>query len=87
MFYHIIKQSRLYDGRGYSGPTCEIANVQPGQTYTDIGEAIRDAEKLYHYNPVGFKIVQVKVLNDEDGLEYSKEVYVTSRDLSKDSNE
>lgn len=70
MYYHIIKRTRLYDGKGYDGPTCKRANVEPGKTYTDVEDAIGDAFKLTKFNPVGFEVIQTKLMQDENGHEY-----------------
>ena len=69
MFYHIVKIGRPYLGRGYAGPTCDVANVQPGLTYHDFNTVLRDAIHLSSFNPTGFNIVQTHPGMDENGLE------------------
>lgn len=54
--YHIVKSSRCYDGRGYEGPACARAGVEPGKSYLDVNEAFADADSMSRCNPVGFEV-------------------------------
>jgi hypothetical protein len=58
--WHIHKASRLYDGLGYSGPSCRAAGVEPGKTYDSYVDADADREKLNRVNPVGFLIAEAQ---------------------------
>lgn len=53
--YIIHKKSRLA-WHPYTGPTCDKANVPRGKIYTSKIEAIKDAEKMNAFNPVGFTV-------------------------------
>jgi len=54
----IMKASRMYlGGKGYTGPTCDHADVKPGKVYKRKADAVRDAGKLSKCNPVGFEVV------------------------------
>ena len=59
----IVKKSR-YDLKPYpySGPTCDLAKVQP-QVYGNKFIAEADAVILSEYNPIGFEVVEI----DENG--------------------
>jgi len=53
--YIIHKSSRYYTtGNGYSGVTCDNANIEPGKIYDSLPEAEGAARKMSKCNPVGF---------------------------------
>lgn len=54
MPFHIIKSSRIYEGRGYNGPTCVLAGIEGGKLYNTIEEAMKDAELMSEHNNIGF---------------------------------
>lgn len=58
--YHIAKSVRYYNGHPYFGASCEKAGVPSGKTYTNILEAMDDADKLSLVNPVGFFVYDVE---------------------------
>jgi hypothetical protein len=72
MPYHISKFPRIYDGRGYSGPTCDKAEVPHGKTYPLLREAVKDAKHLKEFNNVGFVVYDVEsqepVFSTEKGV-------------------
>lgn len=57
--YVIAKSSRTPHKDGYSGPSCEHANVPYSKVYTDLLEAIGDSNKLSRVNPIGFLVYEV----------------------------
>jgi len=52
MKYHLFKQSRVYTGRAYSGPT---SDNKPAEAET-LAEAIVLQAKMTAANPVGWDI-------------------------------
>lgn len=61
MKYIIYKHSRYYlGGPGYTGPTCNTAEVVPGKIYNTRKAAEKDAKKLSGCNPVGFDVLEYK---------------------------
>jgi hypothetical protein len=57
MSYVIVKSDRIYcGGKGYAGPSCDIANVEPGKIYRYFSDALKDAESLTNVNGVGWTI-------------------------------
>ena len=60
MPYHIIKASRIYEDKGYSGISCQQAGVEPGKTYDHMSDAVSDMVKLNAVNPVGWTIYDIE---------------------------
>lgn len=58
MKYIIFKSSRS-STTPYGGPSCQQANVPVAKVYTSYEEALRDAQLLTQYNPVGFLVAEV----------------------------
>jgi len=55
--YVITKQNHVYyGGKGYSGPSCELAGIENGKVYDLFCEVIKDAEKLSKVNSIGWEI-------------------------------
>ena len=61
MSYVIVRSTRLYvGGVGYTGSTCQVADVAPGVIYENRSDAYDAADRLSEYNLVGFDVVAYK---------------------------
>jgi hypothetical protein len=60
MRYHIYKMTRLYAGAPYSGPANQ---GEPAQAET-LHEAVALVNKLWHTNPVGWRIRDTLMCQD-----------------------
>ena len=52
----IVKFSRKFDGHSYNGPSCNLADIARGITYTNIAEAKKACNSLQKINPVGWDV-------------------------------
>src|SRR3712207_3976279 len=55
--FHIVKDTMVYEGHGYSELVCDVAGVERGKLYPSREAAEQDARKLQAVNRVGYSVV------------------------------
>ena len=68
--YHVEKQTRLYDGRGYDGFSCSLIDHLGCLETNDLAEAKSWVQQLQSVNPVGWNIWDSETGDLVDGFNH-----------------